>query len=199
MPDASILAAMALFAFTTSATPGPVNIIGAMSGARFGTAAALPFVTGATVIFVALLLLLGFGAIAGLGWIEALAMPLTCFGSAYLLWLAWKIARSDTNAPHEAAKSRPGFLDGIMVQGVNPKAWFVIISALMTFVLPLDARTPGLVAFAAIYLVVCWLSLAAWAWVGARLARRWGKGFNRIMAALLVISVVWMLLEGFVG
>lgn len=169
-----------LFTFTTSATPGLVNITGAMSGARFGAAAALPFVAGATVILVAFLLLLGFGATAGLGWIEALAMPLTSIGSFYLVWLAWKIARSDTNAPHEAAKSRPGFLDRIVVQGVNPKPWFVADSALITFGLPLDARTPGLVAFAAIYLVVCGPSLAAWAWVGAGWLANGARGLTAL-------------------
>ncbi len=199
MPDPSILFAMALFALTTSATPGPVNIIGAMSGAHYGLGASLAFVTGATVIFVALLLALGTGAIAGIGWIEVLAKPLTWIGAAYLIWLAWRIAGSDGPGQMESAGKRPGFMDGIMVQGLNPKAWFVIMSALTTFVLPLTARGTGLIAFAGLYLVICWLLLAAWAWFGAALSHRAGRGFNRLMALLLVMAVLWMLAESLIA
>ena len=52
---------MALFALVTSATPGPVNVISAMSGARFGPISSLPYVFGATTSFVAILLLVGLG------------------------------------------------------------------------------------------------------------------------------------------
>lgn len=47
---------MAGFALAASATPGPVNIIGAMTSARYGTAQALAFVTGATASFLVLFL-----------------------------------------------------------------------------------------------------------------------------------------------
>ena len=49
MPPFEILLAMSAFALAASATPGPINIIGAMTGARYGASRALAFVTGATV------------------------------------------------------------------------------------------------------------------------------------------------------
>lgn len=52
---------MALFALATSATPGPVNVLSAMSGARFGIWLSLPYVLGATTSFVAILVGLGMG------------------------------------------------------------------------------------------------------------------------------------------
>lgn len=193
MPGADTLLAMAVFALATSASPGPVNLIGAMSGARFGPRRALPFVSGATFCFLALLLISGLGLMAGAGWVEALARPMTLAGSAWLLWLAWRLARSGEGAGGETATAPPGFWAGVAVQGLNPKAWLVVISSLSTFVLPLADRLAGLAVFSAIFAAVCWLSLAAWAWGGARLGRLAPRGFNRAMALLLALSVAWML------
>ncbi|MFE3838753.1 phage head-tail joining protein [Pseudogemmobacter sonorensis] len=61
MPPFETLLAMSGFALAASATPGPVNIIGAMTGARYGAARALAFVTGATASFLVLFLAFGTG------------------------------------------------------------------------------------------------------------------------------------------
>ena len=177
--------------------PSPVNLIGAMSGARFGPRRALPFVTGATFCFLALLLGLGLGLVAGIGWIGALAKPMTLAGSAWLLWLAWGLARGGAGPEAGGMTTPPGFWSGVAVQGLNPKAWAVVISALSTFVLPLDDRRTGLAVFAALFTILCWLSLAAWVWGAARLALLAPRSFNRAMAILLALSVVWMLAGAF--
>lgn len=196
MPDVSVVLAMSLFAVTTSASPGPVNIIGAMTGARHGVAQALPFVTGATLCFVAQLLGVGTGTVAGVSWVDRLSAPLSWVGSAYLLWLAWRLARSTPATREDTQAGRPTFWDGVVIQAINPKAWLVVVSALATFVLPLEDRTGGLILFAGIYLVICWLSLAGWAVMGAQIPPAHERLFNRAMALLLVGSVLWMLATG---
>lgn len=50
---------MAAFALAASATLGPVNIIGAMTGAHHGALRALPFVRGTTTGFLAVFILCG--------------------------------------------------------------------------------------------------------------------------------------------
>lgn len=196
MPDLSVALAMGLFAITTSASPGPVNIVCAMTGARHGVARALPFVTGATLCFVAQLVGLGTGTIAGVGWVERVSAPLSWLGAAYLLWLAWRLAGAPAPAMESDAAGRPSFWDGVVIQGLNPKAWLVVVSALATFVLPLDNRAGGLALFAGLYLAICWLSLAGWVVMGAQIPPAYGRLFNRAMALLLVASVLWMLATG---
>lgn len=193
IPSVETLAAMAGFALATSATPGPVNVICAMTGARAGTRRALPFVTGATVCFVALLLALGGGILAGTGWIDQLALPMTLAGSGYLLWMAFGLLLEGGATRRGKVGRLPGFWSGVAVQGLNPKAWLVVVSALSTFVLPLQDRQAGLAAFAAIFAVLCWASLAVWAWSGAQIPARYIHLFNRVMALALAISVAWML------
>lgn len=197
MPTLETLIAMAGFALATSATPGPVNIIGAMTGARHGTWRALPFVSGATVSFLALLLAFGGGILAGTGWLLALAKPMTLIGSAYLLWMAYGLAHDDGTINGSEALRIPGFWSGVMVQGLNPKAWLVVASSLSTFVLPLEDQRSGLAVFAGLFGLICWASLAAWAWGGAWIANGQIRLFNRIMALALALSVSWMLANAF--
>lgn len=196
IPGPDTLIAMAGFALATSASPGPVNIIGAMTGARHGTRAALPFVSGATASFMALFLAFGGGLLAGTGWVLALARPMTVLGAVYLLWLAWRLARMQESSAETGASDTPGFWSGALVQGLNPKAWLVVVSALSTFVLPLEDKGAGLTVFALIFGVICWAALVVWAWGGARLSAGRRRGFTRFMAVILALSVLWMLREG---
>ncbi|KQU86405.1 hypothetical protein ASD00_31450 [Ensifer sp. Root31] len=92
-----------------SATPGPVNIIGAMTGARYGATRALAFVTGATASFLVLLLAFGTGMLAGTGWILALARPMTLIGSAYLLWMAWASRAMTARSSGKTSTMLPAF------------------------------------------------------------------------------------------
>lgn len=193
MPAPDSFLAMAGFALAASATPGPVNIIGAMTGARHGTWRALRFVSGATAAFLALLLIFGTGMLAGSGWILTLARPMTLIGSTYLLWMAWGLLRDDGAIGGHDSPQIPGFWSGVMVQGLNPKAWLAVLSSLSTFVLPLQDRVVGLAVFAALFGAICWASLALWAWGGARIGGKRMRLFNRLMALVLALSVAWML------
>lgn len=195
MPPFETIIAMSGFALAASATPGPVNIIGAMTGARYGTARALAFVTGATASFLVLFLAFGAGMVAGTGWILALARPMTLIGSAYLLWMAWGLAHDDGTPRRQDLNNIPSFWSGALVQGLNPKAWLAVFSSLSTFVLPLADRATGLMVFAALFTAICWLSLTLWAWGGERIGQGRMRLFNRIMALVLVFSVIWMLAE----
>ena len=197
MPPFETLLAMSGFAFAASASPGPVNIIGAMAGARYGASRALAFVTGATVSFLVLLLALGTGMLEGVNWVMTLRSPMTLLGSAYLLWMAWGMVRGDGAIDQPDLPRAPGFWSGVLVQGLNPKAWLAVVSSLSAFVLPLTDRVTGLAVFTVLYGLICWVSLSFWAWSGARVAPARMRLFNGIMAAALLLSVAWMLADTF--
>ena len=133
--------------------------------------------------------------LAGTGWILALARPMTLIGSAYLLWMAWGLARDDGTVERQDLNRAPGFWSGALVQGLNPKAWLAVFSSLSTFVLPLADRVTGLVALAVLFGVICWLSLMLWAWGGTRIGQGRMRLFNRLMALALVLSVAWMIVS----
>ena len=196
MTNFDSLLAMAMFAFATSATPGPVNLISAMSGARYGLVRSLPYVVGATTSFCAILIAIGMGVSVVHHLVIQASLPLTILGSAYLIWLAIKIARADGHIDLEAAEAgRPSFVSGLFIQAINPKAWIVSLSAITIYVLPKADFAFQLAAFTGLFYLICALSLAGWVFVGAQVARITDnfRRFNQIMAALLVLSVLYIL------
>ncbi|ALD93140.1 homoserine/homoserine lactone efflux protein [Cupriavidus gilardii CR3] len=89
----------------------------------------------------------------------------------------------------------PSFLYGAAMQWLNPKAWLASVAGIGVYAA--DGAGVQVWRFAAIYFVVCYLSIACWAYAGAFLrgylrdARR-VRIFNRAMALLLVASALFL-------
>jgi threonine/homoserine/homoserine lactone efflux protein len=165
----SLLLSMAAFALASSITPGPVNIVALSAGARYGLGRALLHVSGATLGFTALLILIGFG-----------------LHEALLRWPFLTLA----------IRTRPSLLYGALMQWLNPKAWLACIAGMGAFAASGEARL--IWQFAAIYFVICYLSLACWAVAGTFLSRYLQNAagmrvFNRSMAALLLGCALYLL------
>ena len=89
-----VFSALLLFAFVSSITPGPNNIMLLASGVNFGFRRTIPHMLGIGAGFVALLLAVGLGLGAVLTAFPALHTALKIAGGAYLLYLSWVTARS---------------------------------------------------------------------------------------------------------
>ena len=193
----SLIVSMAAFALVASITPGPVNIVALSSGAQFGLRASQRHVLGATLGFVVLLLLMGLGLHEVLQRWPALTQVVRLAGVAFLLFMAWKLAADDGQVDAARSTRAPSMLYGAIMQWLNPKAWLACVAGMGLFVADGDAAQVWL--FAALYLVICYLSVACWAYAGTFLRRYLNnpKGvrlFNRSMAALLVASVGYLLM-----
>ena len=200
MPHALTLqdfwAPIALYAFATSASPGPVNMVAATSGTHFGVRRTLPQVLGASLGFSLLLLAIGLGLGTVFQALPWLYQVMRVIGSLFLCYLAWKLWHASA-APAEAARVErpPGFIEGLAAQWLNPKAWIVAIAGIAAYTTPGESYLVRVTAMAAVFLVVCFPSVGAWAVFGAA-ARRLMKTeraihrFNGAMALLLVASIV---------
>jgi threonine/homoserine/homoserine lactone efflux protein len=94
----------------------------------------------------------------------------------------------------ESDGRQPGFLHGAALQWLNPKAWIASFSGISAF-----EATPdnGLYPFAALYLVICFLSVAVWAFAGERVSELVGdpvvmNWLNRLLGALLVAVAAYL-------
>lgn len=184
----SLLLSMAAFALASSITPGPVNIVALSSGARHGLGSALLHVTGATFGFTLLLILIGFGLHEVLLQWPFLTLAIRWAGVAFLLYMAWKLAGDSGQLNADEASAKSSLLNGAIMQWLNPKAWLAAVAGMGAFVADGEALLIGL--FALIYFVVCYLSVASWAYAGAFLgpylrSPQRIRVFNRSMAALL--------------
>jgi threonine/homoserine/homoserine lactone efflux protein len=180
------------FAFVTSVTPGPNNMMLLASGVNFGFRRTVPHMLGISIGHALMVFLVGLG-LAGVFKVWPLALVvLKVLAVAYMLWLAWKIAHA--GAPGEGrVKPQPmTFLQAAAFQWVNPKAWAMALGAVSAYVVE-----PSPYAYAAVagaFACVNLPSVAVWAGAG-QAVRRWLDGpgrlraFNWGMAGLLVLSL----------
>ena len=187
---------MAAFALATSITPGPVNIVALSAGARFGLRASLRHVTGATVGFALLLLLIGLGMHESLARWPFLTRAIEWAGVAFLLYVAYRLAADDGRIDSASASRGPSLVIGATMQWLNPKAWLASVAGMGLYAA--SGEKTLVWQFAAIYFVVCYLSIACWAWAGASLRQALREParvrfVNRTMAALLAGSAIWLL------
>jgi threonine/homoserine/homoserine lactone efflux protein len=189
------------FAVAMSATPGPNNTMVAASGARFGVVRTMPHMLGVSAGFPVMLVAVALGAgdiLQGNRWLQ---VTLRWVGVAYLLWLAWSIARAPTTMDEktEAGRRPLGFLRAALFQWVNPKAWIIAVGAVVTYTEG-DGRFGQTLVLAGIFAVACLPCLLFWTSIGAGVARllrseRALRRFDLAMAALLVLSLVPVLFE----
>ena len=181
-------------------TPGPNTALSATIAANHGLRRALPFVCAVPAGWGLLLVLNA----AGLG-VMVLGYPplrwgLLAAGVLYLLWLAWKLANTQ-HLSEAAIGPVVGFKQGVMLQFINIKAWFLALSVVSGWVIGHDDTVARLLETLPIFMFFGLTSNLTYAWIGASL-RHWLRGpndtaqrlqwFNRIMALALLGTVVWM-------
>src|SRR4029078_5300766 len=98
--------AVLIFSLVMAFTPGPNNVMLASSGARFGVLRTLPHIAGVTVGFPVMLFLVGLGLASILLASPLLQLAMKTVSCAYLLWLAFQIARS-TSATTQSCCGQP--------------------------------------------------------------------------------------------
>ncbi|MBM3103651.1 Cysteine/O-acetylserine efflux protein [compost metagenome] len=194
----SLMLSMAAFALASSISPGPVNIVALGSGARHGLRASLRHVTGATLGFSLLLLLIGLGLHELLRHWPALTQVLHAGGVVFLLYMAWKLASDRGELADSGAASAPSMLAGATLQWLNPKAWLACVAGIGAFVG--EGETGLLWQFTGIYFAICYVSIASWAWAGSVISQYLGnpgrvRVFNRVLAVLLLASAVYLLMS----
>ena len=186
------------FAIAMSVTPGPNVLMVAAAAANHGIRATVPHMLGITLGFAAMLVIVGLGLAGPFAAWPPLHAVLKWGGAAWLLVLAWKIARA--GAPGEGPSRPPlGFVGAALFQWVNPKAWMIALAAIPAFTTPEGDILAETLLIAAAFALVCFPCTLVWAGLGAgasRLLRTDGAlhAFNIAMAVLLVASLVPALL-----
>jgi threonine/homoserine/homoserine lactone efflux protein len=193
-----LLLAFALFAFVTSVTPGPNNMMLLTSGVNFGFNRTVPHMLGISCGFFSLVLAVGLGLGAAFQAYPLLYTILRYVGAAYLLYLAWKIATSGPASDASGTESKPQtFMQAALFQWVNPKAWVMAVGAISTYT-PLQGYFTNVVIISAVFAIINLPSVCVWAGFGSLLRNAlrdpfWLRVFNGGMAVLLVVSLYPML------
>ncbi len=190
--------ALLILATAMSFTPGPNTTLSTALAANHGLRRSLRFVAAVPVGWTLLLLLCALGVGALVTGVPALRWGIKAAGIGYLLWLALKLSSSGQLAQAQASQLNVGFGQGVLLQFVNIKAWFLALTIVAGWVAGQDNFAARMLVVVPVMAFYALSSNLLYACIGAVL-RQWlahGKRllwFNRSMAALLVATAIWML------
>jgi threonine/homoserine/homoserine lactone efflux protein len=192
--------ALVIFTFVMTFTPGPNTMMLLASGVNFGFRATVPHMTGITLGFGLMTLIVGMGLGEIFTLYPLLYTALGYAGAAYMLLLAWRIATTQTIGERRF-RSRPfTFLQAAAFQWVNPKAWVMAVTAITTYSIP-GAYTVSVLLLTGLFMAMAIPGCSAWILFGSGLRRWLGdpkrlRIFNVTMAILLVMSLIPALRHG---
>ncbi len=193
----SLLFSMFLFALAASLSPGPVNLVCIGSGARYGSLVGLKFVLGATVGFIALFVLIGLGVHYVIEYLPMITQVLQWAGVIFLLHLSYQLFKDNGDIAVNDTTNAPSFMTGAYMQWLNPKVWLASLAGIASYI-P-EPNINELVVFAALYFVICGLSLSVWVAAGVMLGQfiqnaKAMRVLNKTLALLLAGSCVALIL-----
>lgn len=196
-------AALLLVATAMSFTPGPNTTLSAALAANHGLRHAMPFVLGVPVGWGVIVVACALGLGALLQTAPVLRGAVKWAGVGYLLWLAWRLFESARLAEADRERFDVGFVQGALLQFVNIKAWilaWVVSAGWISRDVAADGTEATLMRLAQVLPVMMAFALASnltYASVGAALRQWLASGrrllvFNRVLAALLAGTALWM-------
>ena len=183
---------LAAFAFVSSVTPGPNNLMLMASGANFGFRRTLPHMLGVAIGFTFMVGLVGLGLMQLFDLWPPLYTVLKVASVAYLLYLAWKLANAAPMGDASAETHPMSFFQAALFQWVNPKAWAMALTAISVYAPARDVASVLVVA--AIFGAINLPTVSSWTVLGQQMRRilrdqRHMRMFNIGMALLLVGSL----------
>jgi len=189
------IAALITLAFVASITPGPNNLMLLASGMNHGVRRTLPHLAGVSMGFALLLFLVALGLGAVFDRYAATELTLRLLGGAYLTYLAWKIFTTNAVASGPTTARPMTFLQALLFQWVNPKAWVMATTATSTLLVTAGSVTAGAATLTAVFWIINLPCISTWMLSGA-FASRWVDDqrrirlINRALGVLLAGTVV---------
>jgi threonine/homoserine/homoserine lactone efflux protein len=183
------IAPLVVFSVVSSGSPGPNNLMLWASGATFGLRRTVPHVVGTAIGIGAMTLAAAAGLAALITAVPAIAVAMKLGGSAYLLYLAWQIARAGDF--QQATLARPlSLVQAATFQLINPKAWTFALGAITTFRPAALPIVTGSIAVSLTMMAVIVPTALAWAVAVGAISRLLVGERSRRLVSLALAAVV---------
>jgi threonine/homoserine/homoserine lactone efflux protein len=201
MSFAIFLSALTFVSIATI-TPGPNNFMVFASGLNFGFKRTMPHMFGIAFGMAFLCFCVGYGLGKVLEIYPQVLWFIKVTGSAYMLYLAWKIANMGSLEMDENAVGKPfNFIEAALFQWVNPKSWIMGVNAMALFASQTSddlGYYANVCIIAVLYFLVAFPSVMAWTSFGSIIQGltqnpKVLRKINLSLAVLLVLSL-WPML-----
>lgn len=107
-------------------------------------------------------------------------------GALYILYLAWKTYHRSITA---SEKKSAGFIEGMLLQLINVKVYLLALTAISSYILPMDIPQSSKIALASLIPIICFVCGLVWAVGGVLISKLFSehmKAVNTILALSLV-------------
>ena len=180
-----------VYVLVTTFTPGPNNVMSMTNAMHYGYRGTIRFLAGIVIGFFIVMLTSGLLNVVLTSWLPSLEKWLKILGAAYMLYLAYHIAKAKLHEMDEARNSDSSLWAGFAMQFLNIKVILYGITVYSLFIVPWhrDAVTIGL--FAVVLALVGFVATSSWAFGGnifRNSLRKYYRWFNAVMAGLLVYT-----------
>ncbi len=185
------------YAFVTSITPGPNNIMLTASGISFGLKKTVPHILGIPFGFGVQLALCAYGLGAILLHVPEAQLGLKAFGTGYLLYLVWCLRVNVVSSNNSGqTDSKPlTFIEAALFQFANPKAWIMALTGASIFI---PSYQPFALSVAMLCVIFCFINLPCvgiWAVLGTMIKQYlknevWQKIFSGVIVLLTIYSAI---------
>lgn len=183
-----------IFAFVTSITPGPNNYLLFYYGRHYGFKSSGNLMFGIFLGFFVLLYAAGYGIAEIISASSTIEIALKILSSAWLLYLALMLSRISPQV-EIGTGSKTGFMQGFIMQFINPKAWIMAITGASAFLPDFGNFHLNVFVFAISFGIVGIPCMITWISFGDIIARmlkseKANRIIGLIMFTLMLLSIV---------
>ncbi|MEY3992281.1 MAG: hypothetical protein RIS04_1044 [Pseudomonadota bacterium] len=194
---ASELSALLLLATATSFTPGPNTTLSTALAANRGLRGAMHFVLAVPVGWGLLFTLSAVGLGSLVMALPTLRWAIVLGGVGYMLWLARRLWGSGQLSPSDSSRMDVSFVQGVLLQFLNIKAWMLALSVVAGWVAGHANAVERYFVVLPLMLFFAFSSNLSYALVGSVLRHWLAQGqrllaFNRCMAVVLTATAGWI-------
>lgn len=194
---ASELSALLLLATATSFTPGPNTTLSTALAANRGLRGAMHFVLAVPVGWGLLFTLSAVGLGSLVMALPTLRWAIVLGGVGYMLWLARRLWGSGQLSPSDRSRMDVSFVQGVLLQFLNIKAWMLALSVVAGWVAGHANAVERYFVVLPLMLFFAFSSNLSYALVGSVLRHWLAQGqrllaFNRCMAVMLTATAGWI-------
>ena len=179
--------------FSLGFTPGPNNAVASYSGFNFGIKKTIPLILGVGLGYPTLVILINFVLISTFKQFPIIQEVIRVLGTFFLIYLAYKIAVSNTSQ-NEIKKNPVSFFDTFIFQFVNPKGVMAALTLISKFVSESNYFMTSIMVII-VCSVTAFLSITTWTFLGKFLRKfatnnSFIKRFNYAMSFLILACII---------
>ena len=179
--------------FSLGFTPGPNNAVASYSGFNFGIKKTIPLILGVGLGYTTLVIIINFVLISTFKQFPIIQEIIRILGTFFLIYLAYKIAASNTSQD-EIKKNPVSFFDTFIFQFVNPKGVMAALTLISKFVSESNYLMTSIMVII-VCSVTAFLSITTWTFLGKFLRKfatnnSFIKRFNYVMSVLILLCII---------